>query len=97
MFYGIEQSTDMRDKRTVVKKFTTKVALLKWLQGGGGFTYNDPEAARNYHHSFRSGYELSGRIDKKDKVFSYHGTPTYPCTSKDQLANYIHKYGQEVE
>jgi hypothetical protein len=97
MFYGIEQSTDMRDKRTVIKKFNTKPALLKWLQHCVGFTYDDPDAARNHHHSFRSGYELMGRIDKKDKVFTYHGTPTYPCTSKDQLVNYIQKYGQEVE
>ena len=39
------------------------------MENSGSFTYVDPKGARNYHHNFRYGYELSGRIDKKDPIF----------------------------
>lgn len=97
MYYGVEQSTDMRDKRTVIKKFTSKVALLKWMKNSGGFTYDDPESARNYHHTFREGYELNGRINKKDKIFNDRGTTTYPRNADDNLANYLYVHGLEIK
>ena len=97
MFYGIEQSTDMRGPKTVVKKFSGKPALRKWLQGGGGFTYSDPDAARNHHRSFRSGYQHIGRIDKKDKIFSSYGTRDYPRNDADNLARYLQAYGSELD
>lgn len=98
MYYGVEQSTDMRDKRTVIKKFASnKVALLKWMKNSGGFTYDDPESARNYHHTFRKGYELNGRVNKKDKIFMESGTPTYPRNDADNLAAYLYKYGSEIK
>lgn len=97
MYYGVEQSTDMRDKRTVIKKFSSKVSLIKWMRNSGGYTYDDPEAARNYHHTFREGYELKGRVDKKDKIFNEHGSPTYPRNYNDNLAHYLYEYGLEVE
>ena len=31
MFYGIEQSTDQRRPRTVVKKFASQSALMRWM------------------------------------------------------------------
>ena len=96
MYYGIEQSTDMRCPRTVVKKFRSENALRKWMQGGGNFTYADPDSARNHHRSFRSGSEYKGRIDKKDKIFSNYGTRDYPKNDTDNLAFYIQKYGREL-
>jgi len=97
MYYGVEQSTDMRNKMTVIKKFRSKSALLKWMENSGGFTYEDPEAARNYHHSFRSGYYLEGRANKKDDVFRSRGTRDYPLTKDDLLATYLRVYGKEIE
>lgn len=97
MYYGIEQSTDMRDKRTVIKKFSSKASLIKWMKNSGGFTYDDPESARNYHHTFREGYELKGRVDKKDKIFMDRGSPTYPRSDNDNLANYLYVYGVEIK
>ena len=35
MFYGIEQSTDQRCPRTVVKKLASQSALKRWMAGGG--------------------------------------------------------------
>lgn len=96
MLYGIEQSTDMRCPRTVVKKFTSRKALAYWLMGGGGYTYADPDSARNWHHSFRSGFELSGRIDKSNKIFKDSGTPTYPRNATDNLATYIQTFGKSI-
>lgn len=97
MFYGIEQSTDMRCPRTVVKKFSSETALRKWGRGGGNFTYEDPEGARNHHRTFRCGYEYTGRIDKKDKIFQSKGTPNYPRSDIDNLAIYIRQYGRELD
>lgn len=97
MYYGIEQSTDMRDPRTVVKKFRSITALKKWMKHSGHFTYDDPDAARNHHHTFRYGYELLGRVDKSDEIFKSRGTPSYPRNDTDNLAWYVEKYGYEVE
>ena len=97
MFYGIEQSTDMRNKRTVIKRFPTKARLLTWMQNSGGFTHSDPAAARNYHHTFRYGCELAERIDKKHRVFRDRGSPSYPRTHADNMASYLYTYGTEID
>jgi acyl-CoA synthetase (AMP-forming)/AMP-acid ligase II len=98
MFYGVEQSTDLRRQRTVVEKFTTEKALKKWInEKNGDFTYSDPHGARNYHRTFRYGYEVIGRINKKDPLFKYRGTNTYPRNSEDNLASYVYKYGRELD
>jgi hypothetical protein len=97
MFYGIEQSTDQRCPRTAVKKFSNVSALKRWLAGGGGYTHQDPDAARNHHRSFRCGYELAGRIDRKDRVFSNRGTRDYPRNDADNLATYIYVNGARID
>lgn len=98
MFYGVKQSTDLRDRQTEVKKFKTEAALKKWLSyGSGNFTHDDPESERNYHHSFKSGYELQGKMNKKDKIFLRLGTSTYPLSYNDKVAHYLYVYGREVE
>lgn len=97
MFYGIEQSTDRRDLRTVIKKFSTQAALVKWMRAKTGeFTYDDPAAARNYHHTFRYGYEMNGRVDKKHRAFTVQHSPTYPRNEADRLADYICCTGTEI-
>lgn len=95
--YGIEQSTDMRSPNTVIRRFTSTKALKNWLLGGGGFTYADPDAARNHHRSFRTAYEFFGRIDKKHHFFNDSGTRDYPRRYADNLALYISEYGHEIE
>lgn len=98
MYYGVFQSTDLRDRRTQIKKFSSLKAALKWKEIDNGlFTHDDPDAARNHHHSFKYIYEYHGRIDKKDKIFQYNGTSTYPCTENDKLATYLYKYGTEIK
>ena len=98
MFYGIEQSTDSRNQRTRIEKFRSETALRKWMGvNNGGFTYGDPDSARNHHRTFRYGYELDGRIDKKDDIFKDTGTSTYPRTNSDNLATYIRRHGWEVK
>jgi len=97
MFYGIEQSTDQRCPRTVVKKLASQSALKRWMAGGGGYTYSDPDGAKNHHRSFRYGYELAGRIDRKDRVFSISGTRDYPRNDADNLAEYISRNGVQID
>lgn len=98
MFYGIEQSTDLRARRTVVKKFSSESALRRWIGNGGGeFTYTDPDMARNWNRTFRDGYELNGRVDRKNMIFSAIGTRDYPRCAADNLAAYIHNFGTQVK
>ena len=97
MFYGIEQSTDQRRPRTVVKKSSSQSAMMRWMAGGGGYTYSDPDGAKNHHRSFRCGYELAGRIDRKDSVFSISGTRDYLRNDADNLAAYISRFGARID
>lgn len=54
MYYGISQSTDMRNQKTVVKKFTSLRAAHTWAKiGNGEYTYKYPDAAKNWHHTFK--------------------------------------------
>ena len=98
MFYGVEQSTDKRSPNTVIKKFTSIVSLKKWLAVSGGFTHENPEIVRNWHHTFRTGYYLNGRINKKDKIFSdkKNRNSMYPRSLNDNIDMYLYVYGVEV-
>jgi hypothetical protein len=96
MFYGVEQSTDQRNLHTVIKKFSSKGNLLKWMKTSGGYTHDDPDGAQNHHHTFRYGYEYQGRVDTKNKIFKDCGTSCYPRTPEDNLFLYLYKYGSEI-
>jgi hypothetical protein len=87
----------MRCPDTKVKKFTSKTQLEKWMLVSGDFTHTDPAAARNYHHTFRYGFEYSGRINKKDPIFKDRGSPTYPRNENDNLYSFLYQYGRKVE
>jgi hypothetical protein len=95
MFYGVEQSTDMRCRNTVIKKFTSQKALENWMKTSGGFTYADPESARNWHKTFRRGYEFKGRMDYNHPIFKDFGSPTYPNHRDDQIAYYLSQYAMK--
>ena len=97
MYYGVEQSTDMRNHRTVIKKLSSKEKLLKWMETSGGYTYGDPDGARNHHHTFREGYEYVGKVDKKVYFFKDCGSSCYPRTFNDNLASYFCYYGTEIK
>jgi len=99
MFYGVEQSTDLRNPQTVVKKFRSKSQALRWRGEpgkSGRSTFADPEGARNWHHTFRRVYELVGKVDRKHPVFKDRGTSTYPRCDADNLASYLYLFGEEV-
>lgn len=100
MYYGIEQSTDLRNPQTVVKKFTSRKAAIAWKDApgkSGRSTFADPEGARNWHHTFRQVYEIHGRIDRKHPAFKDRGTSTYPRCDADNLASYIAAHGEAVK
>jgi len=98
MFYGIEQSTDLKNPRTVIKKTQSIRQLKLWMKKNNGrFTYDDPKSANNYHHTFRYGYEYIGRINKKHNIFNNRGTNTYPQSYEDNLYEYLYKFGNEIE
>lgn len=67
------------------------------MENSGRLTYDDPEQARNYHHDFRYGYELFGRINKKDPIFRSLGSRDYPQNDKDNTANYLYRYGDKID
>ena len=67
------------------------------MDNSGIYTYDNPEAERNWHHTFRYGYEYHGRIDKKDDIFKDSGTSTYPRSFNDNLSSYLYKYGHEIK
>ena len=99
MYYVVTYSTDMRNKQTQIKKFTSEKAAIRFAKiDNGNFTYADPESARNWHHTFKKVYEFSGRLDKKwiDKEKTY-SSPTYPCTENDAIHSYLYRFAQEVE
>lgn len=96
MFYGIEQSTDLRCPQTEVIKFHDEKELRKWMERSGGYTYDDPDSARNHHHTYRYGYEHIGRIDKKHPAFKAKGSGFYPMTDADRLANYLRRTASEL-
>jgi len=97
MYYGVEQSTDLRNPQTVIVKFKSRKMAFLWkneANKSGRSTYGDPESARNWHHTFRSVFLLYGKINKKDSLFDDMGTSTYPRTFEDNLATYLYKYGE---
>ena len=98
MYYVISQSTDLRCPLTKIRKFTSLNAAVRFAgMGNGEYTYKNPEAARNWHHTFNEIWELKGRINRKDPIFQDRGTSCYPRNDDDNLASYIQKHGFEVQ
>lgn len=100
MIYGIEHSTDMRSRRTQIRKFETLTAARRWVENQPKrFTHDNPYLEQNYHHTLRTLYEFEGRVDKKDPIFKQGDTmrhSVYRPSFNDMLAQYIHQYGREI-
>lgn len=101
MIYGIEESTDLRNPRTVIKKFSSENAARKWAARGGGFTYDDPEAARNYHHTFRRVYRMPmrWRMPSKSKIeyeWRRRQGSVYSPSMASIMASEVEKAGEEL-
>jgi hypothetical protein len=99
--YGIEQSTDMRAPQTRIIRFRSKAAALKWRdERGGELTHDDPEAARNWHHTFRSVYVTTEGLPSRKAMEAMafrESTSMYPKTMQDIMARMIFMRGAEVE
>ena len=93
MFYGVENSTDMRDRRYVIKKFSSESGLRKWVREtgkSGRMTHDNPEEA------FRQGYEMIGRVNKKDPIWKLQTARTYSMDDSQRMYNYLHVYGRAI-
>ena len=99
---GIEQSTDSRDKQTKFKKFTTINAANKWKNSdsNGRLTHGEhAETQRNYHHTFRSIYEVDARKIRKAEIHSLMDSyrhSVYRLSYDDAKAEIIKKIGTEL-
>lgn len=99
MYFGIEKSTDLRNPQTVIVKFAKndKKKIKAWFfsESNGEFTYNNPKAANNYHHTFRHIYVYDGYLKMNKKEIAEiikGGTSTYPVYMDDARAKIIEKY-----
>jgi hypothetical protein len=102
MIIGIEQSTDLRDRRTALKKFSSVKAAEKWKnhEDNGKLTHGEhAEVQRNYHHSFRTVYEVDARRITKsyiNKLISETRHSIYQLSTNDAKARIIQKIGVEL-
>lgn len=104
-YYGIEQSTDSRCPRTVVRRLGSGkrglVRAQEWAAKPSHLTYADAAAARNYHHTLYSAHEMpSGwRAPSKSDLARRardSSTRDYPRSEADVLASAIQREGDEV-
>lgn len=103
MYFGIEQSTDLRNPQSIIVKFgkMDKRKLKSWFfnNRNGEFTYVDPKTANNYHHTFRSIYIYDGylRMTKKEIMeIKKYSTSMYPIYEDDARAQIIKKYAYKL-
>lgn len=106
MIYGIDQTTDLRDLDTRIKKFTSKKAALIWKSQSGGYAWvgaADEDIApsqQNWHRRFRHIYETKNwRPPSKKKLYELairDSSSTYPRNSLDILASLISNNGIEI-
>lgn len=102
MFYGVEQSTDLNHRQTVIKKFSTESALRRWLSvGQGRYTFHGaadeslPPMMQNWHRTFRKGYRMPrGWRLLKDDVERLRGGD-YRKPYLDLVALWIYKCAEE--
>lgn len=98
----IEQSTDLRHPNSKIRFTQSKRTVKEILsKRESRYTYPDPKAARNWHHTFTYIYELPAgwRIPSKkslQKEAYKCSTPTYPRTADDILANQIMAIGTKI-
>lgn len=102
MIYGIEQSTDMQARSTVIKRFASVTAAKNWAKQSGGFTHADPEAAQNHHRTFRKVYQTPAgwrpptKKQIADQCWRQRGS-IYSPSAETVLANAIHAAGTPLD
>lgn len=104
MFYGIEQSTDLRDPRTSIKKFRSSNSARRWLNEyineNIRYVYKNPDLARNHHQWIRRVYEVIKMRPPSERTLAEEArkdsTRDYPRTSLDMLAKWITSYGDKI-
>ncbi len=74
MFYGIEQTTDLRYRETVIRRFRSESTLREWLgQSQGQYAWPGaaderlPASQQNWHRRLRTGYRMPKGWRLKDK------------------------------
>lgn len=90
MFVGIEETTDSRYPETVIKKFRSERAAVRWMteEGANGYawsgaaTHDVPGYQQNWHHRLRCVYEIKARYQPPKKevnsiVGFWRGTSRY--------------------
>jgi hypothetical protein len=108
MIYGIEQTTDMRDPDTKIRKFSSLRQAERWAKDSGGFAWNGAVGSevrptmQNFHRRMRAIYQMphSWRPPSKRELgaIAYrNSTSTYPCRRIDALASAIYRDGEEVQ
>lgn len=107
VFYGIDQTTDLRHPETKVVRLSSRKAALDWLAKKGELAWSGaarhdiPGPQQNFHHRLRSAYEMPPRWrppSKKalrEKAWN-SSTSSYPRNESDMLANAVYKDGEEL-
>ena len=105
-YYGISQSTDMRCPHTKIFYLgygnRGKTRASEWIKSKvAHFTYDDPGAARNYHHTLYDVYEMpSGwRAPSEKKMIAEalrRSSTSYPRYKEDVFFDLIRKDGTRV-
>lgn len=98
----ITYSTDMRSPNYKIEFTTSKARALKHYNHDAVLTHNDPETARNYHHTITSILELESGFRKptkqfiSDESFRLRGS-IYSPNASGILYSYICKHSSEFE
>lgn len=96
----IRQSTDSRNPNSRVEFTTSRKAVLAALEEKPKLSYEDPEAAKNWHHDLTYVYELPKGWRKPSQKFlsekSSQCSTSYSRTKTDTLAKEIMKDGVRI-
>jgi hypothetical protein len=97
----VESSTDLRCPDSRVRFYTSLAKARADAAQGGDYTHDDPETARNWHHTFRTIYALPSGWRKPTaamlaRLAQAASTTTYPRTVQDALAYVIRCAGYRV-
>jgi len=100
----ISWSTDLRCPDSKVRILRSKRAALAIKASGnsGGYTYENPDLAHNWHRTFINVYELPvgvrlPSVKALRKEAKKASSPTYPRSWEDMLADYIRRVGVVVK
>lgn len=105
-YYGIEQSTDSREPRTKVTRLghgkRGLAAAVAFASKASHLTYADAAAARNFHHTLYSAYEMPtgwrpATLLQRTSEARRRSSRDYPRNAADMLAEAICRAGERVK